>query len=547
MKVMNNKLLLLALLVFTGSISLFAQKEGEIPTAVFYNEVNAKLELVPANRFYEQNLDVQPTPEPKPQEYDTRDYTINPPRFDAKVKIPTMPVDSISPILPGYAKLGFGNYGTVLGEFYYTNKRSSKYSYGTHFKHLSSSKGSLQNSGTGQDLIEFFGSSYGKNSTWRGHVSYSNNRYRYYGLPQDIAANNKDSIKQTYQLFHAGINTVKTKVGDKFTYNSGLDLYYLTTKLKASELEIAWNGRGDLKLNDTRSAAVELGISSANRSDSSSLNRILFQIKPTYKLIQDKWEITVGANVNYSTDTLKGSKGMHLYPVIHANYNYIPGKIMLYAGIGGGMEKNTYRTFIQQNPYLGSDVPLAHSNKKIDIYLGSTGNLSDKVSYKAQLGYKAYTNQYFFTNSVTDSSKFTALYDNAGVFVLDGSLFYDLNQDWRISANYIYNAWNTDVLARAWHRPASQLALGIQYNLKKKIYFNAEMYYLSGIHGLNLESNTSVQLKDIADLSLKTEYRFSSSFSAFLEFNNILSQKYQRYLYYQVKGINILGGLTYSF
>lgn len=546
-KAMNKKLTMLAILFSCISTSIIAQTGGEIPTAVFYNEVNAKLDLVPANRFFELNTDAQPTPDLKAQEYDIRDYTINPPRFDAKVKIPTMPVDSISPILPGYAKFGVGNYGTVLGEFYYTNKRSSKYSYGTHFKHLSSAKGSLMNSGTGQDVLEFFGSSYGKTTTVNGHISYSNNRYRYYGLPQIEAVNNKDSIKQTYQLFHAGINTIKTKVGDKFTYSSGVDLYYLATKLNAKEFEIALKGRGDYKINDTRSGALDLSLSSANRKDSSTLNRILFQLKPTYKLVEDNWDLTVGANINYSSDTLKGSKGLHLYPVVHANYNYIPGKVLLFAGIGGGMDKNTYRTFVQENPFLGSDAPLAHTNKKFDLYAGSTGNINNKVSYKIQMSYKAYTNQYFFTNSVSDSSRFTALYDKAGVFGLDGGLFYDLSQAWRVSANMIYNAWKTDVLAQAWHRPAFQSSIGVQYNLKRKIYFNAEMYYLSGIQGLNLESNTPVKLKDIVDLSLKSEYRFSGSFSAFLEFNNILSQKYQRYLYYQVKGINVLAGLTYSF
>jgi len=542
-----NKLFILTILLSCISTTLFAQKEGEIPTAVFYNEVNAKLDLVPASRFFEQNTDAQPAPDMKPQEYDTRDYTINPPRFDAKVKIPTMPVDSLSPILPGYIKLGAGNYGTVLGEFYYTNKRSSKYSYGTHFKHLSSSKGSLMNSGNGQDMIEFFGSSYGENSTWSGHASYSNNRYRYYGLPQDESLYNKDSIKQTYQLFHAGVSTIKTKVGDKFTYTSGLDLYYLTTKLKAKELEILLNGKGNYQINETRSAALDVNLSSTNRTDSSKLSRVLFGIKPTYRIIQDKWDLTVGANINYSTDTLKGSKGMHLYPAIHVNYNYIPGKVLLFAGLGGGMDKNTYRTFVQENPYLGTDIPLAHSNRKLDFYVGSSGNIVDKISYKVQMSYKSYSNQYFFTNSRTDSSRFTALYDKAGVFGLDGGIFYDLDKDWRISANMVYNSWNTDALAKAWHRPAFQSSIGLQYNLKRKIYFNAEMYYLSGIQGMNLESNNTVKLKDIVDLSLKTEYRFSSSFSAFLELNNILSQKYQRYLYYQVKGINVLAGLTYSF
>ncbi len=542
-----NKQSLIALLFIGFSFSVLAQKEGELQDAVFYTEDKAKLDLVPANRFFEQNLDDQPVHEMKPQEYDVKDYSINPPRFDAKVKIPTMPVDSLSPILPNYAKIGAGNYGTFLGEVYLTNKRSTSYSYGTHFKHLSSSKGSLMNSGNGQDLLEFFGSKYGKVNTWNGHASYSNSRYRYYGLPQTDSLNNKDSIKQTYQLFHAGINTVKTKIGDKFTYSTGIDLYYLSTKLKAKELELLWSGKGTYKINDIRSASLEASISNANRTDSSSINRLLLMLKPTYKLIETNWDLTVGATINYSSDTLKGSKGVHLYPVVHANYNFVPGRVTLFAGIGGGMDKNTYRTFVQQNPYLGSDVPLSHTNRKIDLYVGSTGNIDNKVSYKVQMGYKAFTNQYFFTNSATDSSRFTALYDKAGVFSLEGGLFYDLNKDWRISANAIYNGWSTSTLAKAWHQPAFQSSIGLQYNLKRKIFFNAEMYYLSGIQSLNLETNKAVKLADIADLSLKTEYRFSGSFSAFLELNNILSQKYQRYLYYQVKGFNALAGLTYSF
>ena len=547
MLVMNKLKILISLLLIQTSLFVCAQTDGIIPPTVITTEDKAKLDLVPANRFFEQNQDVQPTPDAKPQQYDTKDYSINPPRFDAKVKIPTMPVDSLAPILSNYAKIGAGNYGTVLGEVYLTNKRSKSLSYGVHAKHLSSSKGSLMNSGNGHDLVEFFGSKYGKVNSWSGHASYSNDRYRYYGLPQVDSVNNKDSIKQTYQLFHAGINTNKIVVGDKFTYNTGFDIYYLTTKRKANELELMWNGKGTYKLNDIRYASVEASISNANRVDSSAINRFLMMIKPTYKLVEEKWDLTVGASIFYSTDTLKGSSGLHLYPAIHGNYNLLPGRITVFAGIGGGMDKNTYRTLVQQNPYLGSNVELHQTSRKLDLYAGSSGNINNQVSYKVLMSYKSYGNQYFFTNSKTDSSQFTVLYDKAGVFSLDGGLFYDLHSDWRISANILYNAWKTDVQAEAWHRPSFQSSLGIQYNLQRKIYFNAEMYYISGIQGINLESNHTVKLNDIADLSLKSEYRFSSTFSAFLELNNILSQKYQRYLYYQVKGFNVLAGLTYSF
>jgi len=544
---MNKLKILITLFLVHTSVYVFAQSDGIIPPTVIINSEKAKLDLIPANRFFEQNQDVQPTIDPKPQQYDTKDYSINPPRFDAKVKIPTMPIDSIAPILANYAKLGAGNYGTVLGEVYLTNKRSKSLSYGAHVKHLSSSKGSLMNSGNGHDLVEFFGSKYGKVNSWNGHASYSNDRYRYYGLPQVDSINNKDSIKQTYQLFHAGINTNKIAIGDKFTYNTGLDVYYLNTKRKANELELMWNGKGTYKLNDTRFAGLDASISNVNKADSSTSNRFLLMIKPTYKLVEENWDLTVGASINYSSDTLKGSNGLHLYPAIHGNYNLIPGRITIFAGIGGGMDKNTYRTFVQQNPYLGSNVPLHQSSRKLDLYIGSSGNIDNHVSYKVSMGYKSYANQYFFTNSSSDSSQFTVLYDKAGVFSIDGGLFYDLHSDWRISANILYNSWKTDVQAQAWHRPSFQSSLGIQYNLKRKIYFNAEMYYISGIQGINLANNHVVKLSDIADLSLKSEYKFSNSFSAFLELNNILSQKYQRYLYYQVKGFNALVGLTYSF
>ena len=544
---MNKLKGLLIASIISCSFTALGQSDAIIPPTVFTTEDKAKLDLVPANRFFDQNDDVQPVVDAKPQEYDTRDYSINPPRFDAKVKIPTMPTDSISPILSNYAKFGLGNYGTVLGEVYVTNKRSKTLSYGAHYKHLSSANGSLMNSGNGHDLLEVFGSKYGKTNTWNGHASYSNDRYKYYGLPQVDSVNNKDSIKQTYQLFHAGIGTVKTAIGDRFMYSTDIDMYYLTTKRKATELELIWNAKGTYKINDTRFAAVDVSLSNANRSDSSTSNRFLLLVKPTYKLVEEKWDLTVGASVNYTTDTLKGTKGLHIYPAIHGNYNFIPGRVTLFAGIGGGMDKNTNRTLIQQNPYLGSDVPLHHTSRKIDLYVGSSGNIDNHVSYKVLMSYKAFTNQYFLTNSASDSSQFTAVYDKAGVFSLDGGLFYDLNKTWRISANMLYNAWKTDVQAAAWHRPAFQSSMGIQYNLKQKIYFNAEMYYISGIQGINLESNRTVKLKDIADLSLKTEYRFSNTFSAFIEINNILSQKYQRYTYYQVKGFNILAGLTYSF
>jgi hypothetical protein len=540
-----NKLLVL-LLLLTG-VTVYAQ-QGSVQDATFDVVVVGNLELQPANRFFEQNSDVQPEPNVKSQSYDTKDYTINPPRFDAKVVIPKMPDDSLKELYANYVKVGYGNYNTPFLDAYFHNKRSKTWSYGAHLKHYSSSKGVLNNSGNSQQLAELFGSRYGKVNSWSSHLSYSRNKYFYYGLPQDLAVD-KDSIKQVYQLIHGGISTKKILVGKDFNYGTGLDLFYLNTTSKASELEVLWNGNGAYKVTDERSVLLETSLSYVSKSDSASLSRVLFTFKPIYKITKDEFVLKVGATVNYSSDTLKGSDGVHLYPYGRLDYFLQPNKLTLFVGLGGEIQKNTYRSFIQANPYLGANPVIAHTNNMIAFYMGAKGNLSKKVNYTAQLQYASYKNQYFFTNSITDSSRFEVVYDNGNtnLFGLKGQMFYDMSTKWRAFVSAELNKWTTDNLEKAWHRPSFIGTAGVSYNASNKILINSELYYIGGLKGWNRESNTLVDLKNIIDLSLKVDYRFSSDFSAFIEFNNILAQKYQRYLYYTNKSVNVLAGLTYSF
>ena len=119
-----------------------------------------------------------------------------------------------------------------------------------------------------------------------------------------------------------------------------------------------------------------------------------------------------------------------------------------------------------------------------------------------------------------------------------------------IDANFTgYSVSNKDSLKlSAWHRPTSQINIYSTYNLKNKIFFNVNFYYIGGIKARNfISKKEDVTLDAALDLSLKTEYKVSNSFSGFLEINNIIGKKYQLLQYYPSKGINLLLGLTYSF
>jgi outer membrane cobalamin receptor len=86
----------------------------------------------------------------------------------------------------------------------------------------------------------------------------------------------------------------------------------------------------------------------------------------------------------------------------------------------------------------------------------------------------------------------------------------------------------------------------IQDDVKAKVYTGAPVpasQYV--IPNTNIELIETV--KGYVDLGLGADYRINKKFSVFAKANNILNTNYSKYLYYQVNGFNIFGGLTYSF
>lgn len=548
MELTMNKYILLTLLLCTSIVNVFAQKEGEIQNETIVIEKKEKLELVPSTRFYDQNMDIQPTPEVRNQEYDLKDYSINPPRFDAKVSIPKLATDSLNPLLGNYVKVGFGNYTTPLFEAYINNKRSKTTNMGLHVRHFSSAKGPVKYSNFSSNYAGAFVEKYLKKSTWRFQASYERNRSNYYGYNHALEVN-KDTLKQVYQYINASIFTQKNDLSTPFQYQLGFDVNYLKSYRKLSEYDVHTLLNLSYALDDRRKIKLMSELNMIGLNDSTSQSRNLITIRPSYEITIDKFKLDAGATINYSGDTLEGSKGMHVYPHITGEYAWIPNQHTVFAGLTGGMVKNTMYNLTRMNPFIQSNPIMAHTNNKMNLYAGLKGKVNNQIDYKAKIGYSTYTNQVFMTNGPVDSSEFALVYDNGnvGLFQTQFALGYQVLKKWRANVEYTFNSWNTDKIAKAWHQPSNVFQIGIQHNVADKILVSADFYYLSGITGKNLKSNTETELKSIADLNLKIDYLFSKKFAAFLEFNNILGKKYQRYLYYSNKGINILGGITYSF
>jgi hypothetical protein len=540
---------LILILAFSTTVA-FAQDDNNLNGTLTIDK-SAKIELGTANRNFEKINNIPPSKPYKPLDYTAQEVELLLPKLDTKVKVAPLKEGSLSKLYGDYVKVGFGNYTSPYLEAFINNKRSEKYTYGTHFKHFSSQNGPVKNSGLSENMGEVYGKYMGENTVLRGSLGYQRNRYNFYGYDHAREPNaGGDSLKQVLSTFTLSVGIENKNKQDKFNYNTDLNYYNFSTYTKAKESEVLWNLKSDYRLDADKKIIVDAGLSVSKRTDSSTINRTLFTIKPALQYnVNDKLTLIGGFNVGYANDTMKNYNKLHVYPRVNAEYKLIDNKLIAFGGLDGEMQKNTLRTLARENPYLNSNVALAHTNKTSDFYAGFKGGLKGGLSYKIKASSANYKYLYFFNNAISDTSKFDVLYDKGNVNVLNlgGELNYEVNNKFRLGLAGAYYKYTMSKLQQAWQRPTLTGSVLATYNLNQKMYFNADFYYIGGLRGENYVSGQVVKLKGIADLNLKIDYLFSKQFSAFIEANNILSQKYQRYLYYNNKGINVLAGLTYSF
>jgi outer membrane receptor protein involved in Fe transport len=100
---------------------------------------------------------------------------------------------------------------------------------------------------------------------------------------------------------------------------------------------------------------------------------------------------------------------------------------------------------------------------------------------------------------------------------------------------------------KAWHKPEYEISLSSRYNLKDKILINADFFAQGKRYAKSF--NTDVKyytLKEIIDLNLGVEYRYTNILSAFIKFNNLTSSKYQKWNFYPSQRFNVMVGFSYS-
>ncbi len=392
------------------------------------------------------------------------------------------------------------------------------------------------------------------------HYQYNTNRF--YGFKPDDYPNLSFDKKDLFQRFStAGARTTFQSNYDSPTalhHKIDLDYYYLMDNYSSIEhgAKARLNLQKDynlLDLDSKQSLALDADYSFYLNQDSLSSAYVMdIGLVPAIVLDGSFYYLKAGVRLNLD---LNDSSRFNIYPAIQAKLFLLESSVEIYSNFGGGLNRVSYKSLIDMNPYVSSILPLHWENTQFSYEGGFKAAFIKNLELHVGVGYQIISDKSFFVTDRTMPlpNRFTLDFDDVQLFQFTAEAAYKFNELVGLHLNYSLNDYTMTKLAHPWHEPLSVLKAKVEVNPIPKISFQAEViaggkrYAPNYVTTNNLTVEEVIELDPFIDLNLGAEYRFNERFTSFVTVNNLLNAKYPRFLNYPVFGFQLFAGISYSF
>lgn len=553
----STKIRISLIVMLTGCSGhmLLAQK-GEIESQTYEIVKEKSIEFAPANRVFDKAQPVKNTSTEKKVNYQIIDPQIDlaSPKLTPAVGVSSDQKERAGKpdALNNYIKLGGGNYARFLGDAFVSGRSSEDLVFTVQLKQLSTGNGPVdgKNSANATTNFKVGGKYIMKKSKVEVGLNYDRQNYYFYGYKRlpDAPKPNRDSIRQTLNQFGINLGFENTDASVAVDYSVKTSLNTLKDRYSASELDWGTKLTASVPISSSFYALLDADAFISQRVDRLTYDRNLFRVKPTFKYVTELFSVSAGVNAVNETDSQLDINRTKAFPVLNVDVVPVTG-LHVFAGYNGDIVRNTLKSMLGENQWLGANVLIANTEKTSDFYGGVKGESVEGFNYEGKISYAQYKNFYFFNNSLADTSRFSVIYDpkKTKVLTISGQAGYNLNDIFKTSLKVNYFDYAVGSLEEAWHRPDLTLNWFNALAISKKLFVTVDLYMLKGIKAKNFQSGVVTKLPVITDVNLKIDYLLTRNFSAFVSLDNILGKQYQRYQYYPQQGLNFVGGLSFSF
>jgi len=481
-----------------------------------------------------------------------------------------------------YASAGGGNPANVMAKFYTSRTIDRESGYTVGLDH-SSSVGDID--GTALDNIysnSALDGSYKKRDRdfdWGFDIGGQHQLYNWYGIPDGVFTEevvNTIEERQNYFMAEAGAHI---NVEDSFFEHAKLEYRRFWDAVKSGENRAVFNTGlvfpiADETLRIGASADFVNGsFKNSSLNNTTNIPEIKYSnlqvgLHPSLTMSGDDFSLNLGVKLVYGLDTENSDSNFYIYPALKASYRLLDDMAIVYGGVEGDLKQNSYYGFVEDNPYVSPTLTILPTDKQYDGYVGLKGQLLPNLSYNVKASYTAENRRPLYKlnpqNTARNDEKgyyygnsFEVFYDDIKTIGVFGELNVDVNRNFTMGVNAEYFNYNTETDNPAWNLPELTGSLFMDYQIGKKWYAGANLFYIGNredvatiANGSGVPSSfdaTILELDSYFDANAHIGYRWNEQLSIFVKAANIANNNYQRWANYPVQGLQILGGLTYKF
>ena len=291
-------------------------------------------------------------------------------------------------------------------------------------------------------------------------------------------------------------------------------------------------------------AALSADLTSYNNKNSATNLKILnnvVSVAPALVVNMDKFMLHAGINPSWDNGEFS------LLPNVYGQAQLQHNVLMVQGGWTGRFINNSQRSLSNLNPYIADPLTL-YNTKEMQYFGGIKATLGKHANFNAKASYITYNNIPLFVNDNTDGKSFL-LSKEATLhnFQIHGDASVISQDKFTITGAVDLNNYSgTTTNAEAWHMVPVELTGSFRWNAFEQVLIKGDLHSFSGSKA-RLSSGGVKDLKGGTDLSAGAEFRVNKNFRAWLDLNNLLNSKYERWNNYPVYGFQVMGGIIYNF
>lgn len=444
-------------------------------------------------------------------------------------------------------RAGLGNFNTFLlaGSFSFGDGKKSNTIVNADYL---TNKGDLfaqQYAKLGLSVLSVFNTN--NNNEWTTKATYKNSTRYFYGFEPSTLNFKKDDLLQRFN--EAGIEIgLRNKKANAFniTYAPKLSLKYFADNRLGKEFNAILEA--PLRKTFAKKFAIDLGITAdiANTSVPFPINMLkiknnLFYVSPSVQFQSNFFKLSAGIRPSWDNGTYK------TLPNITAEAKVGETGLLVEAGWIGYFQKNGYRSLTDINPWIAQ--PTSLLNTKIgEQYAGIRGAAGNHLTYRARLSFMRMNNQPLFPNTTGDGKAFNVFFEpELDVVQIHGEIGYTLQEKLSLLGGLTYRQFTSlQTAEKAWGLLPLEVTGALRWKMFKDLQLKADVFLWDGSHYRN-RNLTTFKLDPAADLNIGAEFSVMPKLNLWVQLNNVLNNRYRRWNQYEVLGLNVLGGVVYSF